>query len=109
MTVKEAKEILNGKILTCQNQEERNISGVYACDLLSWAMSNVKEDNLWITIQTNLNIVAVASLTDASVIVIPEGLSLEEIIIKTAEDKEVMIMVTELTAYEICKALGKYL
>ena len=108
MTVKELSEHQAFEIITMP-QPEREIKNVYIGDLLSLAMSKVQADNAWITIQTNLNIVAVASLTDASVIVIPEGLSLEEIITKTAEDKEVMIMVTELTAYEICKALGKYL
>ena len=36
--------------------------GVYAGDLLSRAMSHIAEGNLWITIMSNINVVAVASL-----------------------------------------------
>ena len=41
---------------------EREISGVYIGDLLSWVMGRAKADDAWITIMSNINIVAVDSL-----------------------------------------------
>ena len=41
---------------------EREIGGVYIGDLLSWVMGRAKADDAWITIMTNINVVAVAAL-----------------------------------------------
>jgi preprotein translocase subunit SecY len=60
MKVKEFAEKLDMKILTEESKLDRMISGVYVCDLLSWVMSHANKDNIWITIHTHLNIVAVA-------------------------------------------------
>ena len=43
---------------------ERELSGVYIGDLLSWVMGRAGEDNAWITIMSNSNIIAVATLAD---------------------------------------------
>ena len=56
--------------------EGREWHGVYAGDLLSRAMSHVKADNLWITIMSNTNVIAVASLTEAAAVVLAEGVEL---------------------------------
>ena len=49
-----------------------DFNGVYAGDFLSRAMSRVEADNLWITIMTNVNVIAVASLTDAKPLCLPK-------------------------------------
>ena len=49
---------------------EREIKGVYIGDLLSWVMGRAKADDAWITIMSNINIVAVASLADVACIIL---------------------------------------
>ena len=49
-----------------------SFDGVYAGDLLSRAMSHVEADNLWITIMNNMNVIAVASLTEAAAVLLAE-------------------------------------
>ena len=39
---------------------DREVSGVYIGDLLSWVMGRAGADEAWITIMSNRNIVAVA-------------------------------------------------
>ena len=39
--------------------DDRDVSGCYMGDLLSWVMGRAKADNAWITIMSNINIVAV--------------------------------------------------
>ena len=81
---------------------ERKITGVYCCDLLSMAMAGVKDGDLWVTVHTNINIVAVASLTNASCVVIPESISVDELTVKRAEDQGVILLQVPYTTYEIC-------
>ena len=50
----------------------REIDGVYIGDLLSWVMGRAQSGNVWITIMSNINIVAVASLADTSCIILAE-------------------------------------
>jgi len=91
------------RILSCADKADKTeITGVYICDLLSMAMSRIKDGDLWITVHTNINIVAVACLTNASCIVIPENIEVEELTINKAEEKGVIIVQSPDTAYEIC-------
>ncbi len=78
---------------------EREIDGVYVGDLLSWVMGRAKADNAWVTIMSNINILAVASLSDTSCIILAEGVSVDQEVIKTALDKEINILTTKMDIY----------
>lgn len=65
MTVNELSAQAEFKALTMPDGE-REITGVYIGDLLSWVMGRAKADCAWITIMSNINIVAVASLADTA-------------------------------------------
>lgn len=86
---------------------DRQINGVYIGDLLSWVMSSAECDNAWITIMSNINVVAVASLVDVSCIILAEGVSLDDGVAAQAEAKGINILYTEMTAYETAKKLSE--
>ena len=86
---------------------DREVEGVYIGDLLSWVMGRAQADNVWLTIMSNLNIVAVATLSDVSCIILCEGVTLEDSVKNTAEAKGVNILTTEGTAYETAKRLAE--
>ena len=46
---------------------------LYAGDLLSWVMGHAQADDAWLTIMSNGNIVAVATLADVSCVILCEG------------------------------------
>lgn len=107
MTVGEFAEKLNMKVFSGENRLDREISGVYVCDLLSWVMSHANRGDIWITVLTNLNIAAVALLTEVSCIVVPENIEVESATLKKAEQEGIVIFGTGMSAYEICcKAHG---
>ncbi|MCQ2478352.1 MAG: hypothetical protein MJ091_03930 [Clostridia bacterium] len=85
---------------------ERVIDGVYIGDLLSWVMGRARENNAWLTIMSNVNVVAVASLTDVSCVILCEDVTLEEDILKTASDKGINVILSPLTAYETAQKLN---
>ena len=86
---------------------DREVEGVYIGDLLSWVMGRAQADNVWLTIMSNLNIVAVATLSDVSCIILCEGVTLEDSVKNTAEAKGVNILTTEAPAYETAKRLAE--
>lgn len=86
----------------------REIKGAYIGDLLSWVMGRAKADDAWITIMSNINIVAVASLADVSCIILAEGVELERSVAQTAALKGINVVSTALPAYEAALLLGKF-
>lgn len=99
MTVKLFAENTGCKPI-CIPSPDREINGVYIGDLLSWVMGNANADDLWITIMSNINIVAVASLTDAACILLAENVSIDKTVLETAMAKGVNILSTPRSAYE---------
>ena len=106
MTVKELSE-KSGFEPICLPDGEREINGCYCGDLLSWVMGRAKADQAWITIMSNVNIVAVATLCDTSCIILSENVALDDDIKAVAEAKDVNILKTALPTYEAAKALSE--
>lgn len=99
MTVKELCEKCGFTPVTMPDGE-REINGCYIGDLLSWVMGRAQADNAWITIMSNINIVAVASLADTACVILAEGVTVDDGIKQTAESKDVNILTSSLPAYE---------
>ncbi|RKD33187.1 DRTGG domain-containing protein [Thermohalobacter berrensis] len=94
---------LNATVVV-EPKDETEVEGVYIGDLLSLVMAKAQENDIWITIQTHINIVAVATLVNLSAIVIAEGMDVDEDTIKKAKEENIPILKSELSAYEIaCK------
>ena len=105
MTVKSFSEE-NGFSPIVLADPDREICGVYVGDLLSWVMGRAKSDDAWITIMSNVNILAVASLADTACIILAEGVTVDESIKATAIDKEINIISTNLSIYEAAVILN---
>lgn len=95
--------LLDGFSAVAMPDGEREINGVYIGDLLSWVMGRAKADDAWITIMSNINIVAVASLADVACIILAEGVTLDSAVTETANAKGVNILSCALPAYEAAK------
>lgn len=52
---------------------ENEFTGGYASDLLSDVVGNAEQGNVWITLQSHKNIIAVASLKELSAVIIVKG------------------------------------
>lgn len=101
MKVREMAEALNLEQIT-SSPEDKEITGVYACDLLSRVMSSCGFGNAWITVQTHLNVLAVAELNEVSCIIVPEGIDVNPTTVEKALEKEIAVLTSDLTAYELC-------
>ena len=88
-------------------EDDREVEGVYIGDLLSWVMGRAQSGNVWITIMSNLNVVAVASLSDVSCVLLAENVQLDDEVKRVAEEKGINVLSTPKSAYEIAAALSK--
>ncbi len=104
MTVKELSEACGFKV-AAMPIPEKEVSGAYIGDLLSWVMGRANAGNVWVTIMSNVNVLAVASLSDASCVVLAEGVTLTEDILETANKKGINILYSDENAYQTAEKL----
>lgn len=99
MTVNELTNYAGFTALTlpCPN---RVIDGVYIGDLLSWVMGRAESDNAWITIMSNVNVIAVATLADVSCVILAEGVTPDDEVLNIAKEKGVNVVSASLPIYE---------
>ncbi|HWR18340.1 MAG TPA: AraC family transcriptional regulator [Clostridia bacterium] len=105
MTAKELAQLLNGELITPQGCDNE-VSCAYACDLLSWVMANGKQGCAWVTIQTHMNVIALASLHEMACVIFPEGVSPDEAPIQKATEEKIALIKTSLTAYGACARMA---
>jgi len=105
MKLKEIVEKLNLEVAVGDDLENKNVDGVYICDLLSNVMAHGQKDDLWITIQTHQNILAVASLLNFSGILIPEGFNPDAETLEKAETEGVVILKSSKSAFNLAGEL----
>ncbi|MCD6310026.1 MAG: serine kinase [Candidatus Eremiobacteraeota bacterium] len=101
MKLKEIVDKLNLEVKTPALNLERKVSGGYVSDLLSDVIANARQDNIWITLQIHQNIVAVAVLKELAGIIIVNGRSPEDEVLKKAEEENIPIILTGLPSFEI--------
>lgn len=108
MTVKELAEKLNLTVVV-DGGTEREITGGYCGDLLSWVMGRAQSGDCWFTVMGNINAVAVAVLADCSCIVLAENASLDDDARARAVTQGVNILSSEENAYKLAVRLGELL
>lgn len=101
MKVKDLVEKLNLKVLAGANGLDREIDGCYISDLLSDVMGNAQEGNIWITLQTHKNVMAVASLKEIACIILVKNLTANEDTVNQSNEEGLPLLQTSLPTYEI--------
>ncbi len=110
MTVDELAQLLEAEILTGREEAgSRSVSGVYVCDLLSHAMAKIEAEDVWITVHTNLNVVAVALLSGAACVLIPEGGQVEEATLSRAAAQSVILLSGKASGARYCHEILRLL
>ena len=73
-------------------EPDRAVTGGYAGDLLSWVMGRAQAGEAWLTIMSNINVAAVAQLTDVSCVILTEGVQPDEGVSAIAEARGVNLL-----------------
>jgi hypothetical protein len=93
------------KVLAAPDRLDAEVSGGYASDLLSDVMANGRPGNVWITLQTHQNIIAVAKLRSLAAIVLVNDRRPDPETLKSAEDERVPLLSTGEPAFRVCGKL----
>ena len=107
MTVQELIELTGAKDMTPDAPKDTKVTCGYSCDLLSWVMAHGKAGMAWITVQTHMNVIAVASLMEMAAVIIPEDIEMEEATLAKARDEDICVLQSSLTAYELCARMAQ--
>ena len=95
-----------GMRIFCMPDGDREIKGAYAGDLLSWVMGRLRADQAWVTIMSNVNIVAVATLADPACIILSESVNPESDVIAKAIENGVNILGSGQNTFSVCASLS---
>ncbi|HQH41213.1 MAG TPA: DRTGG domain-containing protein [Bacteroidales bacterium] len=88
-------------ILNSPRSLEAEVTGGYVSDLLSDVMGNAREGQVWITLQTHKNILAVASLKELSAIILVRGNKPDAETLRKSNEENIPLLGTEYDAFEI--------
>lgn len=83
------------------------VTGGYASDLLSCVMAKARAGNVWVTLQSHLNIVAVAALLGLAGIIVTEAATPDAATLKKAEEEGVAILTTSETTFSVVAQLAE--
>ena len=107
LTIKDIINDLNLRLLAGAGKGDQQIRGAYASDLLSDVMGRAREGELWITLQTHKNIIAVASLKELAAILIVNNGKPDEDTLAAAEAEGIVLLGTHEGSFGICGKLYK--
>ncbi|MCR4615773.1 MAG: hypothetical protein K5756_06465 [Clostridiales bacterium] len=94
-------EILN------MSSDDREVTGGYCGDLLSWVMSRTDSGDAWITVMGNINSIGVAVLADVSCIILSENAALDGNALVKAKENNVSVFRSALNAYRLAVEISK--
>lgn len=101
ISLREVAEQLRMEPLTSHRSLDRQITSGYASDLLSWVIKGAKKGGIWVTLQSHVNVVAVAGLVGIAGVIITEGIRPDQETLSRAENEGVVLMATNKTTFTV--------
>lgn len=108
MTVQKLTDEINLKIFHLA-EPARPVTGGYCGDLLSWVMGRAGADCAWLTIMSNVNVAAVAALSDVACVVLTEGVEPDAPLLAKAQAQDINLLGTEQSTFAASAALARAL
>ena len=102
MKLTELIEVLHAKVRNMS--DDRELQTGYAGDFLSFVMGKAPQDSAWFTVMNNINIMAVATLAEVGVIVVCEGVHVDDTLLARAQTQGINVIETDLDIFSAIKA-----
>lgn len=107
MNVRELMEKTGFECVCGAEYLDKEVTGAYCGDLLSWVMGNGEPGQAWITVQVHMNVVAVAVLREFSCVITADGASLPDDVKAKAEEEALPVLESQLPVYDTAKRLAE--
>jgi hypothetical protein len=104
MTVQDVVGVLQA-IVAVEGDASREVTSGYACDLLSEVIAKAVHGSAWATIQTHVNVVAVAAMVGVSVVIVCEGRSFEPDALDRAAEEHLAVLYSKDSAFVVAGKL----
>ena len=101
MIVSEIVQALDLTVVAGGSGLTRMVTGGYSADLLSCVLARAKTGNIWVTLQSHVNVIAIASLLELAAVIITEGTPIAEDVIAQANSKGVVLLSTPHMTFHI--------
>ena len=101
MTIEQIVQQLGLTVTAGGDQLGTEVTGGYSGDLISAAMANAQQGNIWVTWHVHPNIVAAGLVVKLAAIILVSGREPEQETIRKADEEGVPILVSDLPAFEI--------
>lgn len=105
MTLRQIVEELKLKVICGEAWLDKTISRGYASDLMSDVIANAMADDIWVTMQVHMNVVAIASMKEIGAVVLTHDRKPLPETLQKAESEDVIILGTERTTFEVAGRL----
>lgn len=79
----------------------RIVTGGYTSDLLSDVMGHAQTGHVWITLQTHQNVLAIASLKELAAVVLVNGCTPDDGMLRHARSEQVPVLGSDLGTFEL--------
>lgn len=107
MTVGELAENCGFELEAGKDALDKEVSGGYCGDLLSWVMGRAEAGCAWVTVIGNVNAVAVAVLANVACIILAQGAELDGEAKKRAEENDIPVFKSEKSSFELSIQIAK--
>ncbi|NLZ24937.1 MAG: hypothetical protein GX891_00530 [Clostridiales bacterium] len=105
MKVLDAIKKIEADIVNLSDGDREIITG-YCGDFLSFVMGKAPQDCCWFTVMTNINVCAVATLADVSLVVLCEGVAPSPELVEKCKTQGVNLAKTK---HDVFEAVRRYL
>ena len=109
MTVQELIDTQLFQLKNAGDDLERDITVPFCCDLLSVAMGQAPSGSAWVTVMSNLNTLAVASLADVACVILAEDAQPDENFLTKASVQGITVLATKLPVFDAALAVYQHL
>ena len=100
MIVQDIISALSLQVVAGADHISNQVTGGYASDLLSCVMAGAKAGDIWITLQSHPNVVAVADLLNLAAIVVTESTQPNAETLARADEKGIPILLAQKNTFE---------
>ena len=107
MTLENLIALTGAKNMTPGLPLDTQVSCGYTCDLLSWVLAHGKQGMGWCTVQSHVNVIAVAVLMEMACVILVEDVQPEEATLAKAKEEGLPVLSTDKTAYEVCGMMNQ--
>lgn len=100
MTLRECAKALDFTVAVEGDDMDQEVRGGYVSDLMSDVLGKARKGYLWITVQTHVNVVAVAAARELAAVLLIGNQVPEPLTIEKAKEEGVTVLLSGMSAFE---------